>query len=154
MTTTDSNARLDAIIRPIVQSLDLELVEITLAGHGRKSLLRITIDREGGIGIEDCERVSRMVGHALDVADPMPEGYRLEVSSPGLDRPLKMRSDYMKYRGRLAKITTRLPIDGQTVWVGRLGGVEDDSLHLTVSESKKIRIHLGDIARAHLEVEW
>lgn len=154
MTTVELSTRLDGIVRPIVQSLGLELVEIAFFGRGKKGLLRITIDRDGGIGVEECERVSKLVGHALDAADPIEYAYRLEVSSPGLDRPLKTRDDFIKYRGRLAKITTRIPVEGERVQVGRLGELDGDVLRLVVSENRETRIALGDIARARLEVEW
>ena len=154
MTTAEPSTRLDAIVRPIVQSLGLELVEIAFSGRAKKGLLRITIDRDGGVGIEECERVSKLVGHALDAADPIENAYRLEVSSPGLDRPLKSRHDFIKYRGRLAKITTRIPIHGERVQVGRLGELDGDVLRLVVSEERETRIALGDIAHARLEVEW
>ena len=154
MSTAELSTRLDGIVRPIVQSLGLELVEIAIFGRGKKGLLRIRIDRDGGIGVEECERVSKLVGHALDAADPIEYAYRLEVSSPGLDRPLKTRDDFIKYRGRLAKITTRIPVEGERVQVGRLGELDGDVLRLVVSENRETRIALGDIARARLEVEW
>ncbi len=154
MTTADLNTRLDGIIRPIVQSLDLELVEVAFSGRGKNGLLRITIDRNVGVVVGDCERVSRLVGHALDVADPIPDGYRLEVSSPGLDRPLKTERDFTKYQGRLAKINTRVPVEGDRVWVGRLGSIEGGSVRLSVDDKGEIRIALEDIVRARLEPEW
>lgn len=109
------------------------------------------------MGIEDCQRVSRDLGTLLDVEEELLGGlertYTLEVSSPGLDRPLRGEQDYRRFTGRLAKIVTREPVDGQSSFAGRLAGVEDGIVVLEQGR-RTHRVPLGMITRARLEVEF
>ena len=100
-------------------------------------MLRVFIDKPGGVSLGDCEQVHLSLGHALDVEDPIPHAYTLEVSSPGLDRPLKGRKDYERALGKLVGIKLRSPRDGQWRLVGRLMLVGDEGLTLVTPPSKR-----------------
>jgi ribosome maturation factor RimP len=124
-------------------------------------VVRVIIDRPGpaslpeeSVSIEDCEQVSREVGTILDVEDPLPSAYTLEVSSPGLDRPLRDARDYQRFTGRLAKVVVREPVDNQKAFEGRLRGVEDGAVILETSNARVHRLPLGLITRGRLEVEF
>jgi ribosome maturation factor RimP len=134
-------------------SQGLELVELELHRPKRgKSILRLFLDREGGITLEEIARVSRLVGGLLDVYDLIPESYHLEVSSPGLTRKLKKPEDYQRYTGRLARITTRGVLNGKQVFRGILQGVENDEVSLKEGETV-YHLPLAEIARARLDLD-
>jgi ribosome maturation factor RimP len=123
-------------------------------------VLRVQIDRPGpaataedSVSVEDCAHVSRDLSAILDVEDVVPTQYTLEVSSPGLDRPLRHEADYRRFSGRLAKIVTTEPIARQTAFAGRIKGVEDGAVML--EEGRKThRVPLDRIKRANLDVEF
>jgi ribosome maturation factor RimP len=98
--------------------------------------------------------VSRYVGHALDAADPIPNAYLLEVSSPGLDRPLRKAEDYRQSVGKLVRLKLTQPRDGAWVVIGRLKGLLDERVEVQPEEGEPIQVSLADIAQARLEVEW
>ncbi len=104
--------------------------------------------------IEDCERVSRDVSAILDVEETIDQSYTLEVSSPGLNRPLRHAADYRRFVGRLAKIVVSQPVDRQTHFEGRLGGLENDSIVIETTPGKRQLIPLALVTRARLEVEF
>jgi ribosome maturation factor RimP len=139
---------------PVLDSLGFELVEVQFSGGGRGGILRLFIDKPGGVTLADCEQASMMVGHALDVEDPIPQAYVLEVSSPGLDRPLKRPEEYQRYRDRLVKIHTGLPVDGQNVIVGRLGAVEGERVEIRLDSGRTVSLPFSEIRQARLQVEW
>jgi ribosome maturation factor RimP len=99
--------RLQEIISPILWSLGLDLVEVLCVGQGPRSIVRVLIDKPGGVTITDCEQAHKALGPALDVADPFPHAYTLEVSSPGLDRPFKRLEDYRRALGKRVNIKLR-----------------------------------------------
>ena len=109
---------------------------------------------EGSIGIEECERINRELGTLLDVEDVCSHAYTLEVSSPGLDRPLRGPADYRRFIGRLAKIVLAEAVDGQKFFAGRLDGLSGDEVLLIDERGKPRRIPLSAITRARLEVEF
>jgi ribosome maturation factor RimP len=146
--------RIREVVLPILESLGLDLVDLELSGRGKGSHLRIFIDKAGGITVEDCEQASRYLGHALDVADPIPNAYMLEVSSPGLDRPLRKPGDYQRSIGKLVRLKFSRPLDGDWVLIGRLQGFKDDRVEIKPDDGDSIEIALADIAQARLEVEW
>jgi len=126
-------------------------LELHRARRGR-TLLRIFLDRPGGITLEEITRFSRVAGELLDVHDLIPESYNLEVSSPGLTRELKKPRDYERYAGRLVRLTTRSVINGRQVHRGILLGLEADVV--TLEEEGQVRsIPLGEIARARLDID-
>jgi len=159
--------RVAAIAAPIVRALGLELVEVESLGRGPAMVLRIFIDKPGGVNVQDCEQVHQSLSHALDVEDPIPHSYTLEVSSPGLDRPLKRRQDYARALGKQVSLKLRQPCDGQWRLVGRLVDVNDQGVTLAMPASKARKALRGTggaaaqteveweaIAAARLEVEW
>ncbi|MEK7871425.1 MAG: ribosome maturation factor RimP [Nitrospirota bacterium] len=152
MVTAEEKVR--GIAKPIVDSLGYELIDVEYLAGGNRAKLRLFIDKEGGVTLDDCEKASRYVGYALDVEDPMSTSYVLEVSSPGLDRPLKKPSDYERYKGRLVKIKTKVPVNDQMLFIGRLSGIINEKVEIKVDGKKDLSISLDDISLARLEVEF
>ena len=144
-------------IEKIVASEGLELVHLEYRRQGRTYLLRIDIDREGvGVTLEDCQLVSHQVSAWLDVEDPVPGEYELQVSSPGLDRKFYRDSDYQKFIGRLVRVKTSTAIRGLHVIVGRLKEFDGKKIVVTDPAMKKdpdYEIPLADIKETRLEVE-
>jgi ribosome maturation factor RimP len=160
-------ARLRTAAERVASGYGLEIFDIQLRREPIGMVLRVVIDRpdhgrvetpEESVGIEDCQRVSQDLSAILDVEDEFEENalgdkYTLEVSSPGLDRPLRHEADYRRFAGRLAKIVTTEPIERQTAFAGRIAGVEDGAVRL--EEGRKThRVPLAKIKRANLDVEF
>ena len=127
------------------------------SGH----VVRVFIDRPGpaatpedSVSIEDCEQVNREISTILDVEDPLPFAYTLEVSSPGLDRPLRSTEDYRRFAGRLAKVVVSEAVDNQKAFEGRLRGLEQEDVLLEAPNGRMHRLPLRLITRARLEVEF
>ena len=142
------------MLAPTVEGMGFELVGVEHAPAGRGSLLRLYIDSEAGIDIDDCSRVSHQVSGLLDVEDPIRQEYRLEVSSPGLDRPLFVREHFERFAGHKARIKLRIPIDevpGRKLTV-KLGGVEGDSVRV-ISGDEEFVVPLQQIESARLVPE-
>lgn len=133
-----------------------ELVDIEIKNNPGGRIVRLFVDKEGGISLDDLQSVSEEVSAILDVEDTIPSAYTLEVSSPGLDRPLKGESDYRRFAGKLARLSSYEPLDGRRHWVGRLVGVEDGAVTLTLPAEGDLlcRIPLDKIAHGRLEVEF
>lgn len=145
--------RLEELIRPLVESQGGDLVELQYGRPKRgRGILRLFVDRPGGITIEELTRINRIVGGLLEVHDVIPGSYTLEVSSPGLTRALTKPEDYQRYAGRLVRVTTRAPWEGRQVHRGILQGLEDDQVCLKEGESV-FRIPLDEIARARLDID-
>jgi ribosome maturation factor RimP len=143
-------------IEKIVGSEGLELVHIDYRKQGRVYLLRIDIDKEGGVNLDDCENIAHQVSAWLDVDDPIPGEFELQVSSPGLDRMFYKESDYEKFLGRLVRVKTSRPIRGLHVIVGRLRQYDGRNIVVTDEQMKKdpdYEIPLADIKETRLEVE-
>ena len=143
-------------IEKIVTSEGMELVHIDYRRQGRSYLLRIDIDKDGGVALEDCELVSHQVSAWLDVEDPIAGEYELQVSSPGLDRKFYRHSDYQKFLGRLVRVKTSKPFRGLHVIVGRLKEFNGAEIVVTDPNMKKdpdYTIPLSDIKETRLEVE-
>jgi ribosome maturation factor RimP len=133
----------------------LELVDVEIQKAGRKHLVRLFVDKPGGIGLDDLQSVSEEVSAILDVEDPIAESYTLEVSSPGLDRPLKTEADYRRFVGRLAKVSSYELVEGRRHWTGRIVSCEGGLLTLNLENEKAgARIPCAKIAHGHLEVEF
>jgi ribosome maturation factor RimP len=150
-----------AIAERVARSHGLEVWDIVSRRETTGQVVRVFIDRPGpaatpeeSVSIEDCEQVSREIGTILDVEDPLPFAYTLEVSSPGLDRPLRGEQDYRRFAGRLAKIVVRQAVDNQTAFEGRLRGIEDRAVLLEGPKGRLHRLPLQLITRARLEVEF
>ncbi|MCL4456233.1 MAG: ribosome maturation factor RimP [Nitrospirae bacterium] len=138
-----------------------ELVSADMIGSGRKATVRIVIDKEGGVTIGDCERMSRRLEALLDVEDPIKGSYVLEVSSPGLDRPLVNQADFEKNIEKLARVVVTEKIDNQTFFIGRIIDVGEGWIRLKLGkkgakkeESKDIFIPMDKISKARLEIEF
>lgn len=144
--------RVMELARQVAEGQGVTAEDVQLLGRGRRTLLRVTIDKEGGVTLDDCEAFSRDIEALLDVEDPMGGPYTLEVSSPGLDRPLRNINDFRKNIGKLARVITRQKIDNQSFFVGRIAGVDDKRVRLLVGD-REVEILLVDISRARLEVE-
>lgn len=148
--------RVEKQIEKIVGSEGLELVHIDYRKQGRVYLLRIDIDKEGGVNLDDCENIAHQVGTYLDVDDPIPGEFELQVSSPGLDRKFYKESDYEKFIGRLVRVQTSRPVRGLHVIVGRLKQYDGRSIVVTDEQMKKdpdYEIPLNEIKETRLEVE-
>jgi ribosome maturation factor RimP len=131
-----ANSELKQLLKPVAEALGCELWGIELQTGSKTKLLRIYIDRadQGGIGIEDCERVSRQAGAVLDVEDAINGEYILEVSSPGMDRPLYELGQYEQYIGEDISLRLRFPYEGRRNFKGRLTGIDNDEIILVVTD--------------------
>ncbi|MCL6558532.1 MAG: ribosome maturation factor RimP [Firmicutes bacterium] len=138
---------------PVVQEAGLELVDVEFVKEGGRWYLRLFIDKPGGIELDDCQRVSEKIDRLLDERDPIPQSYVLEVSSPGLERPLKKPADYERYAGRLAQITTFAPIEGQKKFTGHLKGLREKNVVLEVKDTEVV-IPLEQVVSARLALEF
>lgn len=133
-----------------------ELVDLEIKKGKGEQFVRLFVDKEGGIGLDELETVSHEVSAILDAEDPIQGHYTLEVSSPGLDRPLKDEKDFRRFLGRLARISSYELVDGRRHWTGRLASVEDGAVTVRLSSENDVvaRIPLSKIASARLEVEF
>jgi ribosome maturation factor RimP len=133
-----------------------ELADVELKREHGGYLVRLYVDREGGIGLADLQSVSEEVSAILDAEDPVPTSYTLEVSSPGLDRPLKTEAEYRRFLGRLARLSSYEPVEGRRHWTGRLTSFEDGVVGITLEKEggTLCRIPLAKIAHGRLEVEF
>jgi ribosome maturation factor RimP len=139
----------------------LEIFDVQFRREAPGMVLRVQLDRPGpaataedGVSVDDCARVSRDLSAILDVEDVVPTAYTLEVSSPGLDRPLRRDGDYQRFTGRRAKIVMRERVDGQGFFKGRLGGLDGDAVLIDADDGRRHRVPLNVITRANLEVEF
>ena len=139
----------------------LEIFDVQFRREAGGMVLRVRIDRPGpaasaeeSVSVDDCAHVSRDLSAVLDVEDVVPTAYTLEVSSPGLDRPLRGLADYRRFAGRRAKIVMREAVDGQTYFRGQLGGVDGETVLIDGEDGRRHRVPAGLITRANLEVEF
>ena len=153
--------RVREIASRIAAAYGLELFDLSLRRESGGEILRVIIDRPGpaatpeeSVSIADCETVSHELGTILDVEDVIPGAYTLEVSSPGLDRPLRHADDFRRFAGRAAKIVTREPVNRQTAFAGRLRGVDGEDVLFEGEGGKEMRLPIALISRARLDVEF
>lgn len=142
--------RIEALIGPAIEAMGYELVRVRFISGGRPRLQIMAERPDGTMSVEDCAEVSHAVSAILDVEDPIDSEYVLEVSSPGIDRPLVRRRDYERYAGFEAKLETAEPIEGRKRFRGRILGVEDDSVRVAVPEIGAVALPLERIADAKL----
>jgi ribosome maturation factor RimP len=145
--------RVHRLFDPVLLSEGFELVEVEYRREARGWVLRLYVDKEGGITLDDCAQISREIGRNLDVEDFIMTPYILEVSSPGLTRSLKTEKDFMKYRDHLVKVTTNQPIENRRQIMGRLRGVEQEQIQIEV-DGKVFLVPLSFIAKANLDIEF
>ena len=148
-----ANAQITAVIEPAVIALGFEMVGVEHIAQGRHSLLRVYIDHPDGIDVEDCADVSRQVSAVLDVEDPIKGEYTLEVSSPGLERPLFSDEQFARFTGQLADLRLRVAQEGRRKFRGRMLGVEDGRLQIEV-DGVEYTVLLDNVDKAHLIHEW
>ncbi len=138
----------------VAEEYGVRVVDIELAGSVRRPTVKIFIDKEGGVTLDDCERVSRAMSAVLDVEDPIRTPYVLEVSSPGLDRPLKGLRDFASNVGKLARVITKEAIGGQTFFIGRIVEVKGDMIRLLIENREEIEVPYEKVSKARLEIEF
>ncbi|MDR2017856.1 MAG: ribosome maturation factor RimP [Syntrophobacterales bacterium] len=144
--------KIESVLNPILGEESIELVDLEFMPFGKRWMLRIFIDKEGGVTIADCETVNRELGRILDVEDFIDHPYTLEVSSPGLTRSLKKRTDFLRYRGKLCKITTKERIDNKTEFRGKIVDITDDKVEIK-GKIDVFTIPICAIKKANLEFE-
>jgi ribosome maturation factor RimP len=147
----NAKQHIESLAKRVADEQGVEVFDIGLLGKG-KLLLRVAIDKDGGVTLDDCERFSKSLGALLDVEDAMHRAYTLEVSSPGLDRPLRNLREFERNRGKLARIVTVEKIENQNFLVGRIAEVTDGIVTLLVDDHT-IDIPYNKIAKARLEIE-
>lgn len=157
MQADEQSGRLAALIRPTVEALGFDLVRVRLSGGRARPTLQVMAERpDGGMSGADCAELSRALAALLDVEDPISGAYELEVSSPGLDRPLTRRQDFVRFEGREAKLELVRPRDGRKRFRGRLMGLKDGEVLLETTgqgpEPVIEKLEIGDIAEARLVV--
>jgi ribosome maturation factor RimP len=145
--------RVRSLAQPILMDRGLELVDVEFRRESRGWILRLYVDRAGGVTVDDCQRVSEELGDHLDVEDLIDHPYSLEVSSPGLDRPLTRESDFAAFAGKAARITTHEAIEGQHNFRGRLAGLVEGVVLLDLPDGRRVSIPRRLIARARLEID-
>jgi ribosome maturation factor RimP len=141
------------LVRPVVEGLGYELWELEYSPRRGNALLRVYIDSEGGISLDDCERVSHAVSEVLDAEDPLPERYELEVSSPGLERPLRTREQFERYVGQTVYVELTSPMEGRRRFKGPLAAVEAMTIGVVV-DGVQYTLPLAAIRKAHLAPEY
>jgi len=145
--------RITEMAQRVAVSEGLTLIDVQLKGGRGSQLLRVYIDKPEGISHADCQLVSEQLSAMLDVEDPYPGSYTLEVSSPGLDRELVKASDFAHFAGRKARVVVREPVDNQKVLEGRLAGIETGRVRLDLGDAGLKELELSNIQKARLVVE-
>ncbi len=151
-------AGFDALIGPTLEQMGYTLVRVTLGG-GRAPTLQVMAERqdEVAMAVEDCEAISRALSAKLDVEDPIASNYTLEVSSPGIDRPLVRPADFKRYAGHIARIETRQPVSGRRRFLGRIAAADENNVRIALEagetgEASEVEIPIAEIARAKLKL--
>jgi ribosome maturation factor RimP len=145
--------KLVTLTEPLLGRLGYELVDLEYAPGRSQAVLRFFIDRPEGVGLEDCERVSHELSALLDIEDPVPTAYRLEVSSPGLDRVLRTRAHFERFVGTRIWVELRSAREGRRRYTGTLAALVGDAIDLSV-DGTIVRLPLQEIARARLAPQW
>ena len=148
-----SVAKLTAMLQPLVEDLGYEFVGLEFSSNPKSRVLVLYIDKPAGIAVEDCELTSREVAALLDVEDPIPGHYVLEVSSPGLDRPLFSLRQFEQFTGELVQLTLFAPLDGRRKFKGRILGVQDEKVTIE-QDGVEVTLEHGNIAKARLVPDY
>ena len=144
--------RVRLLADPILSSVGMDLVEVQYRREARGWVLRLIIDKEGGVTLDDCTLVSREMARTLDVEDLISTPYTLEVSSPGLNRPLNTERDYLKYRDHLIRVKTFSPVENRREFKGKLLGIANNLIEIKIDEGV-YQIPLANVAKANLEID-
>lgn len=145
--------RLNELLQPLVEDLGYEFVGLEYNSNPKHAVLRIYIDHENGVGIDDCETVSRETAALLDVKDPIRSHYNLEVSSPGLDRPLFTPEQYRKFSGCVAQVNLFAPQDGRRKFSGPILGADESSIRIE-QDGSEVVLELSNIVKAKLVPDY
>ena len=145
---------IEPTVRSIVDYAGMELVHMEMRREAGGLVLRLFVDKEGGVTLDDCARVSRQVSAQLDADDPIPERFTLEVSSPGLDRPLVSDRDFARFAGRQVRLTTASPLDGRRNFSGRLLELAEGAVRLVLDDGREVAIPRDQITKARLEADF
>ncbi len=145
--------RLEQLLEPVIAGLGYELLLLEYSPSPKSAMLRLYIDAAEGITLDDCERVSKEVAGVLDVEDPIRSAYRLEVSSPGLDRPLVKRAHFERFAGQQARVQLMAPLNGRRRYAGTIVDVDGEVLRLETKEGA-VEIPLAEIDRARLVPDY
>jgi ribosome maturation factor RimP len=141
---------LTGLFEPIIEAMGYELVGVEFTTNGRHGTLRVYIDREQGVSVDDCAAISHQISGILDVEEPIEQAYDLEISSPGIDRPLFKLDDFERFAGKTAKIRLAVAQQGRKNFKGRLKGVADSNRVTIEVDGQLFDLPYGDIARANL----
>ena len=147
-------ATIEEIVQPIVDAKNFEIVDIEYVKEAGEYYLRVYLDKEGGISLSDCEVVSRELSEILDKKDPIKDNYFLEVSSPGLDRPLKKEKDFIRYKGRDVEIKLYKPINGAKMHEGELVGLTEDNNIKVIIDNEEVEFNKKDVALIRLAIKF
>lgn len=153
MDKTNQIDGVERIIKPVLESQGYQLVERELVTDGGRLVLRIYIDKDGGITVDDCSQVSHTLSTHLDVEDPIHTPYDLEVSSPGIERPLRYPEDFGRYKGETIKLKTLEPIDGRQNYKGVLTGSDADNIYMEV-DGLDFTIPFSALHKARIVKDW
>ncbi len=148
-----TTGKVESLIGPILDEMDYELVDIEYLSERGRWVLRIYVDKEGGLTLDDCARVSREIGDLIDVKDIFQHKYVLEVSSPGLEKPLKKERDFLWAVGKKVKVKMANPVRGQYNFVGYLKALQEGKLHLEVDKTL-VFLSWKDVKKANLVFEF
>lgn len=143
----------EPLIEALVTDEGCELVDVTYQREPQGWVLRVYIDRPGGVTIADCQGISRQLGSMFEARDVMRHAYNLEVSSPGLNRPLKKAADFERFAGRQVRVKTKAAVQGRRNFLGKLLGCTDDLVHVEV-DGISVRLPLDSIGRANIEYDF
>ena len=145
---------IEALVQPIVDAKNIEIVDIEYVKEAGQFYLRIYLEKEGGISLDDCADVSRELNPILDEKDPIKDNYFLEVCSPGLDRPLKKEKDFVKYQGRDVEIKLYKPINGSKMHEGELVGLTEDKNIKVIIDNDEVEFNKKDVALIRLAIKF
>ena len=147
-------ATIEELVQPIIDTNNFELVDVEYVKEAGEYYLRIFVDKEGGISLNECEVVSRALSEILDVKDPIKDNYYLEVPSPGLDRPLKKDKDFERYQGRDVEIKLYKPLNGTKQLEGELVGLTEDKNIKVLIDNEEVEFNKKDVALIRLAIKF
>jgi ribosome maturation factor RimP len=145
--------RLEALVGPVVESAGLELVEVSFRSEGGRRVLRLTVDREGGVDLDTISRTSEAISRRLDLEDAIAGSYALEVSSPGVERPLRVPDGLERRVGELVRLKTSAPVEGSRTHTGSIVSVDGHDVVLATEQGER-RLRLEDVSAARTVFDW
>lgn len=143
----------ETLVRPVIEAAGLELVDVSFQGGSGRRVLRLVIDRDGGVDLDTIAEIAEQVSRRLDLEGFSPGPYELEVSSPGIERSLRRPSEFRRHLGRTVKVKAIRPLDGRTSFVGELSEADDDGIVLDVAGAR-VRARYDDVASARTVADW